>query len=148
MTVTFCGHSEIYYSEDIEQKLFDIVEKLIRDGANEFLLGGYGNFDNLAAKTLKKFKKKYPQINSILVIPYLDRKYDLELYDNSVYPPLEGVPLRFAISKRNEWMIQNSEIVVAYVKYSWGGAAKTLSYAEQKKKHIIKISDLLKPNIL
>ena len=141
MTVTFCGHSEIHYSEDIEQKLFDIVEELIKNGANEFLLGGYGNFDNLAAKALKKLKKKYAHINSILVIPYLDRKYDLELYDSSVYPPLEDVPQRFAISKRNEWMIQNSEFVVAYVKYSWGGAIKTLEFAQRKSKKIINISE-------
>lgn len=143
MTVTFCGHSEIYYSEDTEQKLYNIVEVLIKNGANEFLLGGYGNFDRLAAKVVKELKEKHPYINSVFVIPYLDRKYNLELYDGSVYPPLEDVPLRFAISKRNEWMIQNSEVLVAYVKYSWGGAAKTLAYAQKKKKQIINISNLL-----
>lgn len=148
MTVTFCGHSQKSYEKDIEQKLYRIIEEMIEKGANEFLLGGYGNFDNLAAKVVKKLKAKYPHINSILVVPYLDRKYNLEMYDSSVYPPLEDVPLRFAISKRNEWMIQNSQVVVAYVRYSWGGASKTLMYAQKRKKQIINIGNLSKQNVI
>ena len=139
MTVTFCGHSEIYYSEDVEKKMYGVIEKLIKNGANEFLLGGYGNFDNLAAKVVKNLKEKYPHINSILVIPYLNRNYGLELYDSSIYTPLEDVPPRFAILRRNEWMVQNSEVVVAYVKYSWGGATKTLAYAKRRKKQVINL---------
>ena len=139
MTVTFCGHSEIFYSEDVYKKLSNIVENLIKDGADEFLLGGYGNFDNLAAKVVKELKLKYSHISSILVIPYLDRKYDLEMYDSTIYPPLEDVPRKFAISKRNCWMIENSDILVAFVKYSWGGAVKTLTYAQKRNKQIINI---------
>ncbi len=139
MTVTFCGHNDIYYDSAIEQKLTDIVEDLIKNGATEFLIGGYGTFDKLSAKITKKLQEKYSHIKSILVIPYLNRKYDLSLYDDTIYPPLENTPLRFAISKRNQWMVENSEILVAFVKYDWGGAAKTLSFAMQKKKRIINI---------
>ncbi len=59
-----------------------------------FLLGGYGRFDMISAMTVKELKKKYPHITSTLVIPYLTREYDLSLYDDSVYPPLENVPKR------------------------------------------------------
>ena len=139
MTVTFCGHNDIYYDSDIEQKLTTIVEELIVNGATEFLSGGYGAFDILSAKIIKNLQKKYPHIKSILVIPYLDRKYDTSMYDETIYPPLENTPPKFAISKRNQWMVQNSETLVAYVRYSWGGAAKTLLFAKQKKKHMINI---------
>lgn len=60
-------------------------------------------------------------------------------YDDTTYPPLEGVPLKFAISKRNEWMVDQADVVVAYVQHSWGGAAATLRYAESKHKRIIRI---------
>jgi len=58
-------------------------------------------------------------------------------YDETIYPPLESIPRKFAILRRNEWMVQESDIVVAYVNHGWGGAAKTLQYARRKKKRII-----------
>ena len=59
------------------------------------------------------------------------------VYDRTVYPPLETVPRRFAISHRNRWMVEVSDVVVAYVLHDWGGAATTLRYAKQKKKKIL-----------
>jgi len=49
---------------------------------------------------------------------------------------IESVPRKFAILKRNEWMVDSAELVIAYVKYSWGGAAKTLEHARKRKKQI------------
>lgn len=141
-TVTFCGHSEIYNSEPIESWLYKVTENLIQEGADTFLLGGYGRFDGMAAKTVWNLKKQYPGVTSILVLPYLDKKvdnYGLSYdYDDTTYPPLENVPRRFAILKRNEWMVRESDVIVAYVTHGWGGAAKTLEYAERKKKRIIR----------
>ena len=139
MTVTFCGHGDEIYDEKLRKRLYDILEELINKGANEFLLGGYGAFDLLAAHTVKSLKEKYPHINSVFVCAYIDRGYDLNLYDCSEYPPIENVPKRFAIVKRNEWMIRQSDVLVAYVRYDWGGAAKTLKYAIKKQKHIINL---------
>ncbi|MBP3361339.1 MAG: hypothetical protein J6N52_10830, partial [Clostridia bacterium] len=81
----------------------------------------------------------YPHIESVLVVPYINRGFDKDLYDCSEYPPLENVPMRFAILKRNEWMVRSADVIVAYISHDWGGAAKTLSYAHQKKKRIINI---------
>ncbi|MCH5211935.1 MAG: DUF1273 family protein [Oscillospiraceae bacterium] len=140
MIVTFCGHGEITYSEEIRKILYNTVEELINQGADEFLLGGYGSFDLLAAKTVKILKEKYPHIKSILIIPYINRDFDADIYDCSEYPPIENVPKRFAILKRNEWMARKADVVVAYVQYDWGGAVKTLEYAIRKKKRIINIA--------
>ncbi len=140
-TVTFCGHSNLSSAE--KEALFPIIcteaEKLIKNGADTFLLGGYGSFDYLCAQAVKKLKGKYPFITSIFVIPYLNRTYNDDLYDLTEYPPLEKVPLRYAISKRNEYMVQKSDAVIAYVKHSFGGASTTLSYAKRKKKEIIRL---------
>ena len=106
---------------------------LIAEGADCFLLGGYGGFDSLVAHTVHELKRQYPEIHSTLVIPYLNREYSTELYDDTTYPPLEDVPMKFAISKRNEWMVDQADAVVAYVTHGWGGAAATLQYAEREK---------------
>ena len=40
---------------------------------------------------------------------------------------------------RNEWMVDQSDIVVSGVTHDWGGAATTLKYATRKKKRIISV---------
>ncbi len=140
-TVTFCGHREISLKEieRIAPALYNEIEKLINDGADTFLLGGYGQFDRLCAETVKKLKEKYPHITSTLVLPYIDRDYDRDLYDGSEYPPIEKTPKRFAISARNKYMVEKADIVISYVVFTWGGAYETLQYANRKNKAIIKM---------
>ena len=137
MRVMFCGHSEVSQAETVRDWLRTVTDDLIAEGANEFYLGGYGAFDSLAASVLREQKKRYADIQLILVLAYLDRQIDASRYDRTVYPPLESVPRRFAISKRNEWMADSSDVAVAYVTHGWGGAATTLAYAKRKKKRII-----------
>ena len=69
MTVTFCGHGEFYGEEAVVRWLRETVEDLIRRGADDFLLGGYGGFDACAASVVWDLKKKYPATPSTLVLP-------------------------------------------------------------------------------
>ena len=142
MTVTFCGHGDLSYSNDIKKILYEVLEKLIKEGANEFLLGGYGSFDMLAAHTINDLKKKYPDIRSVFVMPYLNRNYDTALYDETIYPDIEHIPKRLAIIKRNEYMADAADVVVAYVYHDWGGATKMLKYAKKRVKRVINIPEL------
>ena len=136
MTVTFCGHAEIAQLDNLRSWLISTIEPLILDGADTFYFGGYGSFDSLAATVLRELKKTYPHIQLVLVLAYLNRNTDTSGYDSTLYPELEEVPPRFAISKRNERMVDLSDVVVAYVTHGWGGAAKTLEYAKRKRKVI------------
>ena len=140
MLVTFCGHIHVANSDTVANNLQKVIFDLIAEGADEFYLGGYGEFDSMAAAAVRKAKSLHPHIRSILVIPYLGRDYDPMYYDGSVYPPLETVPRRYAISKRNEWMVVNADVVVSCVTHGWGGAATTLAYAKRKKKRIISVA--------
>ena len=63
--------------------------------------------------------------------------------DTSIYPPIENVPLKFAISKRNEWMMTNADIIIAFVNRGYGGAYKSLQAAKRRKKKIINICELI-----
>ena len=137
MTVTFCGHSKLYKTDSFSKWLDVILPSLIEGGAGTFYLGGYGAFDGLAAAAVKKQKKTYPHIELILVLAYLDRDIDTSYYDDSTYPPLERVPRRYAIRRRNEWMVSASDVVVSGVTHSWGGAARTLEFAQRKNKVVL-----------
>ena len=137
MTVTFCGHSEINRKEEFSNWLDVILPSLIEGGAATFYLGGYGAFDSLATAAVRRQKETYPHIEMILVLAYLNRDIDASRYDGTTYPLLENVPPRFAIVKRNEWMICKSDVVISGVTHSWGGAAKTLEFAQKKQKVIL-----------
>lgn len=99
-----------------------------------FYLGGYEAFDSLAASVLRSQKKRHPEIELVLVLAYLYTGRNTSSYDSTMYPPLETVPRRFAMSHRNRWMVESADVVVAYVLHDWGGAATTLRFAKQKKK--------------
>jgi uncharacterized phage-like protein YoqJ len=150
MIITFCGHKDISNRQFILSKMIEMLEPYFKGQLPlTFYCGGYGDFDSVASEAIDILKKKYTEIKAekIFVTPYITPAYQGKIsdmkkfYDDVVYPPLENVPLKFAISRRNEWMVENSDIVIAYVKYSWGGAAKTLEFAERKHKQIINILD-------
>ena len=134
--VTFCGHSKIYQTGNFSKLLDIILPSLIEGGAATFYLGGYGDFDSLAAAAVRRQKAVYPHITAILVLAYLNRETDASRYDDTTYPPLENVPPRYAIVRRNEWMVRESDVVISSVTHGLGGAAKTLDYARRKQKII------------
>ena len=146
MIITFCGHSNCLFSDEEKEKLKQLLIKEIRKNPTcKFYLGGYGDFDSLCLQTLRELKTDFRDIELLFITPYLDKNYSkLEFakyhYDDIIFPPLESVPRKFAILKRNEWMVDSAELVIAYVKYSWGGAAKTLEYAKRKNTSFINIS--------
>lgn len=61
-----------------------------------------------------------------------------ENLSNSIIP--EGIELihpRYAISKRNTWMIEHSEYVIYYITHNFGGASKFVEKARKKNKIMI-----------
>ena len=141
--VTFCGHGDLSQKEIsyITPYLLCTLEVLIQNGAQEFLLGDYGDFDKLCAKTLKALKNKYSHIICVCVTPYMEREYNKNLYDFSEYPPLEKVPKRLAIIKRNEYMIDKSDVVISYITHTFGGAYTSFKYAKRKHKDVIMLAE-------
>ncbi len=89
MTVTFCGHRTVDNEKEVSDWLFDVTEQLILRGANCFFLGGYGTFDSLAKMALLSHKIKYPNIELVLVVPYLNHNMNTNGYDGTVYPEIE-----------------------------------------------------------
>ncbi len=142
MIVTFCGHRDNYQTEKISNWLDAVLPPIIANGANVFYLGGYGEFDNLAAAAVRRKKEVYPNIEAVLVLAYPNQKFDASYYDRTLYPPLENVPPRLAIIKRNEWMVSASKVVISGVTHDWGGAARTLDYANRKHKILIQYPDV------
>ena len=139
-TACFFGHRDV--THDIRAKLQSIIEQLItEEQINSFYVGHQGQFDSMVRSVLKELKVKYPHIRYTVVLAYMPDEHIKEVYgEDTLYPDgLETVPRRFAISKRNDWMIQHSGYAVCYVHKITGGAAKFRDKAEKKGLRVIDV---------
>lgn len=150
MIITFVGHSVISSKINVKEIVKEHIRRILIDAKYiTCYLGGYGCFDEICACSCRELKQEIPSIEIVYVTPYLgeseqNKIKDMErrgLYDSSIYPPIENTPPKFAILKRNEWMVKNADIIIAYVNRDYGGAYRSLQIAKRKKKKIINICD-------
>ena len=146
MNICFLGHSSVLKPCELSIKLREVIENLTGGGTCTFYFGGYGEFDEMALAESKKVKRTlHRDIELIFMTPYITENYQRRLadieknYDAVVYPEIERVPYRFAISARNKCMIEASDVVIAYINRDFGGAYKSILHALRLKKKIINL---------
>lgn len=132
----FIGHRETNIT--ILPELIQEVERHITEyGVYDFAVGRYGNFDRLAAIAVRDAKKRHQQVTLTLLHPYA---FDIpllksEVYDAVFYPPeMERVPKRLAIVRANQYMIEHSTHLIAYVSHPSGGSRMVLEAALARQK--------------
>ena len=145
--IAFVGHREIYDVRRLEEELEKIAkDALFLHDFVEFYLGRNGEFDLLAASVLKRVQKSTDRQNSslILVLPYhvKDEEYYAQYYDDLCYPNSPSVHYLAAITKRNEFMIDRVDLLVAFVETASGGAYTAMRYAERRGVPILNIGKL------
>ena len=132
------GHREVF--ENISESLDKAIQQDIEDGCVYFYTGGMGEFDSLFSSAVRRAKKRFPNIKLICIKPYMTKEinenhnyYSGLYYDNVIIPTeLAGVHYKAAINKRNQWLVDQSDIIIGY-----GGAYKAIKYAKSEKKRIL-----------
>jgi hypothetical protein len=147
-TVTFLGHRELPNMFALEEPLTMILRELINSKEYvEFLVGRDGDFDQLAASTVRKAIGDYACGNAslILVLPYeraeyRDNRESYEAYYDEVEICSEAAAAhpKAAIFVRNKSMVDRSDLVICAIEHG-GGAAKAMKYAEKCGKRIINL---------
>ena len=140
-TCTFFGHRECPVS--VEETLLSTLEELIlTHGVNQFYVGHQGQFDAYVHKVLKKLGEKYPHIHYEVVLAYMPGQLIeyVDFSDTMLPEGIEGIHPRFAISWRNNWMLQKADYVVTYFSHTWEGAYRFGCHARQKEKYVINIA--------
>ena len=144
-TCAFTGHRTLYadYNADAVKKT---VKNLLKEGYNTFLIGMAIGFDTECFKILLDLKKEN-DIKIIACVPCPDQPsrfnaaqkktyYELlSLADGKIVVSEEYSPT--CMKKRNEFMVDNSSALVAYLKRDYGGTSQTVRYAEKQGKKII-----------
>ncbi len=150
MIITFIGHSSLNIDAVLSKKIKETIQNNInKDTPIAFYCGGYGDFDQHCISICHQLKTQNLKCEIVFITPYITSCQQKKMknlletnrYDSIIYPPIETVLPRFAIIKRNEWMIAESDLIIAYVSHNSGGAYKSLEYARRKKKKIINLAD-------
>lgn len=149
--VTFLGNKDVADRKTVYERILSQLETLFTDGVTAlyrypvFYCGGYGEFSQLASMAIDVWRKRYPELKSekLFITPYITpsylkiNEYMRQFYDDIVYPPLENVPFKFAISRRNQWMIDNCNMLIAYLENTAGNTRKCVEYAFRRGKEVV-----------
>ena len=115
--VSFFGHRWINNLFQLEKQLVILIKKLISEKVYvSFLIGRNGEFDEYVASIIKRVQNEMGKENNelCLVLPYRvsDIEYYEKYYDNIIIPEnLYGVHYKSAISLRNRWIVEQSDVV-------------------------------------
>lgn len=142
---TFFGHKDT--PQKIEPILRAVIINLIEnENVTSFYVGNNGNFDNMVRKTLKSLKSSYSYIHYAVILAYMPQSRTQESYNDysdTIFPEeFEKILPKYAIVKRNNWMLNRSDYVVSYITHTWGGAAQFKRLAEKKGKTVINLAEM------
>ena len=140
MVCTFFGHKDAPSS--IKMRLEEIIEALINEGVKNYYVGNNGNFDFYVQGVLENIVKKHNDIRFSVVLSTINETAIGTKQKYTLFPEgLENALPKFAISKRNDWMINNSQIVITYVRHNFSNSPKWLEKAKKKGLGVINLGD-------
>ena len=151
-TCCFTGHRVIPREEsaNLQSKLEKAVVSLIEKGYRFFGAGGALGFDTMAAQTILKLKKQYPQIRLILVLPCKEqtrnwKSEDIVIYNDILHQADKVVYTSDSyyngcMQKRNRHLVDCSSVCITYCTKSTGGTAYTINYAHKHQVPVIQLS--------
>ncbi len=147
-TCCFIGHRKTenkpYLYERIKKCVIDLINN---ENITTFLFGSRSQFNDLCLEVVTELKGIYPDIIRVYVraeYEYISADYEiylLKFYDKTYYAEKARNANRLAYVKRNEELIDASNICVFYYKFdvSHSGTAIAFRYAQRHKKRIIEI---------
>lgn len=142
---TFFGHADC--PPEIKPHLKATIHRLIQKGVDTFYVGDKGQFDRYVHTILQEAQVQYPHIQYSVVLAYLPKANDAACsadYADTILPEgIEVGPPRFAIDRRNRWMLAQADIVVCCIVHDWGGAAKYAKLAAKKGKTVINLGNCI-----
>lgn len=134
--------------DTIQGQLCAELEQLVQfEGVTEMIVGHRGNFDRMAVSAVQGVLRKKPELYGYLLVAYHDASDTVmlpEFFEGHYYPlPLYEVPLRYAIVKANEIVLDESDYLITYSGREGGNTGKLLRRAKRlEKKGYIKVINL------
>lgn len=136
---------------ELKRKLYDITEAVYLSGVRHFLSGMAQGCDLYFCETVIELRNRYPDITLEAAIPCetqaekwseaereryfrLVEQCDVETMVQRAYTP-------DCMTKRNQYLVDNSSVIIAVYDGTFGGTMQTVMFAKRKGIEII----LIKP---
>ena len=139
MVCVLFGHRDC--PDDVREDLKKTIRKLIDDGGvKEFFIGNNGGFDAMGQSVLAEICREGVVIDYTIV---LSRQNEEPLNGENratLFPDgQERHPRRFAISKRNEWMLKRADVLIVFVRHPFSNSYKMLKKAQARGIRVINL---------
>ena len=139
-----CGFEHRDMNRDFSRALYAEIERqAAENGVTTFMTGGMGEFDRELAAAVRLCQRAYPTLRLILVKPYFsselntNKNYYESMFDEVIIPDVSATAYpKAAITKRNRWLVEKSDVVIAGIYRNNGGAAAAVKYARNLQKPI------------
>ena len=140
MVCTFFGNRDAPMA--VAATLREVLRRLVEEeGVTQFYVGQQGAFDRMVIGELERLSSLFSHIRWAVVWAY----YPTESTKNvpTLFPEgLEQVPPRFAINKRNAWMLDKADVVITYTRNPHSNAAAWKENAKKRGKHVIELNEM------
>ena len=150
-TVSLFGHRNLLNPLSAEEHMEWEVYRLLKNHKYvNFLIGRTGEFDLMAALTIRRVMKSYSRFNCslILVLPYKNKAVEehkasfLNLYDEiEICSASADTYYKSAFQIRNQNMVDRSDLVLCCIEHESRGAYQTIQYAQKQKCRIINLAN-------
>ena len=150
----FTGHrpEKLNASEaDVKKWLEEQIDKAIADGYVTFITGCAMGVDIWAGQIVLERKAVNPDIHLIAATPwpgfsnmwniYWQVQYSDLLKNADLVVPVSNHYSKDVFQKRNEWMVDHSNRVIAYYNGTPGGTRNTIEYAEKKMIEVVMLQE-------
>ena len=151
----FSGHRDIPAGE--RERLERLLDKYICDisacGRKSFICGGARGFDTLAARAVLRARARDGAVRLSLVIPYRGMEKRWPEWDRLEFEDIlaQADSVRYiaeeydrdCMLRRDRYMVEHSDICVAYLTRDTGGTAYTVAYALKRGIEVVNLAVLI-----
>ncbi len=150
-TCAFTGHRRI--PDDHASRMCELISVGISHaydlGCRRFIVGGAIGFDTLAAREVLRFRISHPDVSLLVFVPFIgqesqwsNRQKDAYNYILSSADEVKYISENYdanCMKRRNQAMVEECDLLIAYVDNPRSGSGQTLRMAEFLGKEIINL---------
>ena len=148
MTCSFTGHRQI--SPEVRPSLKALLDKAVEyaysEGCRTFICGGALGFDTMAARAVISYRMMHKDVRLVLALPCIDQdamwsdsqknSYEFTVSEADEVMYVSDSYTKDCMAKRNRFLAEKADILIAYSGRANSGAAQTVRMAERLNKRI------------
>lgn len=139
-SVCFIGHRKIERTQELLERLQNILLNLIENGTVNFIFGDHSEFDRLCYESVTKLKENHHGIKRIHFRCNYENANDYTMrlltkgYEESICPKGVGNAGKASYVERNQAMIRESDVCVFYYNENYLPDRKEKAFPDRRQK--------------